>query len=124
MTFLLGHCGADSEQIKVCVRHYRHNHNRAKSRLRRSCEVILGKESGERSVGASYGLIGIQLPEKYKENFDVSSESASSGSWLLTSVFTTKDLRSKRPSSPCIFQVVVSLSLRSFLIINTTSPVF
>jgi hypothetical protein len=25
----------------------------------------------------SFGLIGIQLPEKYKENFDVSSEGAS-----------------------------------------------
>jgi hypothetical protein len=25
----------------------------------------------------SFGLIGIQLPEKYKENFDVSSEVAS-----------------------------------------------
>ena len=25
----------------------------------------------------SFGLIGIQLPEKYKENFDVSSECAS-----------------------------------------------
>jgi hypothetical protein len=28
----------------------------------------------------SFGLIGIQLPEKYKENFDVSSEGASAGS--------------------------------------------
>jgi hypothetical protein len=27
----------------------------------------------------SFGLIGIQLPEKYKENFDVSSEGPSSG---------------------------------------------
>jgi hypothetical protein len=25
----------------------------------------------------SFGLIGIQVPEKYKENFDVSSEGAS-----------------------------------------------
>ena len=25
----------------------------------------------------SFGLVGIQLPEKYKENFDVSSEGAS-----------------------------------------------
>jgi hypothetical protein len=25
----------------------------------------------------SFGLIGIQLPEKYKENFDISSEGAS-----------------------------------------------
>jgi hypothetical protein len=28
----------------------------------------------------AFGLIGIQLPEKYKENFDVSSEGPSSGS--------------------------------------------
>jgi hypothetical protein len=27
-----------------------------------------------------FGLIGIQLPEKYKENFDVSSEGPRSGS--------------------------------------------
>ena len=49
----LGHCGADSEQIKVCVRHYRHNHNRAKSRLGRGCEVIMGKESNISWVEAS-----------------------------------------------------------------------
>ena len=31
----------------------------------------------------SFGLIGIQLPEKYKENFDVSSEGASTCSLVL-----------------------------------------
>jgi hypothetical protein len=35
-------------------------------------------------------LVGKQFPEKYKENFDVSSEAPS----------LTKDLRSKRRNSP------------------------
>jgi hypothetical protein len=48
----------------------------------------------------SFGLIVMQLPEKYKENFDVSSEGP-------------------EVSSFGIFQVVVSLSIRSFLIICT-----
>jgi hypothetical protein len=47
--------------------------------------------------------IGIQLPEKYKENFDVASEGVDEGPSLKTSMF------------PCIFQLVVSLSIRSFL---------
>jgi phage gp37-like protein len=38
----------------------------------------------------------MQLPQKYKENFEVSS-------------FPTKGLNSKRRSSPWIFQVVASL---------------
>jgi hypothetical protein len=54
----------------------------------------------------------IQLSEKYKENFDVSSEDLTQ--------FPRKRLRSKRRSSPCIFQVVVSLSFRGFFIITTT----
>jgi hypothetical protein len=35
----------------------------------------------------SFGLIGIQLPEKYKENFDVSSEGASTYT-VLNSLYT------------------------------------
>jgi hypothetical protein len=31
-----------------------------------------------RNMYESFGLVGIQLPEKYKENFDDSSEGASS----------------------------------------------
>ena len=47
-------------------------------------------------------LIGMEVPEKYKENFDVSSESPS-GVRKLVAVVPTKGLRSKRRSSPCIF---------------------
>jgi hypothetical protein len=50
-------------------------------------------------------LIGMQLPEIYKENVDVSSEGPSSG----------VSRASKRRSSSCIFQVVASLS--SFVVI-------
>ena len=50
-------------------------------------------------------LVGMQLPEKYKENFDVSSEGPSSG--------VTKGLRSKRRNSPYIFQVVASLPTKA-----------
>jgi hypothetical protein len=39
-----------------------------------------------------------------------------------TTNFPTKDLCSKRRSSPCIFQVVVSLSIRSFRIIIPPPP--
>ena len=35
----------------------------------------------------SFGLIGIQLPEKYKENFDVSSEGTSTCT-VLNSLYT------------------------------------
>jgi hypothetical protein len=35
--------------------------------------LIIGRFSGKRRID-----IGIQLPEKYKENFDVSSEGSSS----------------------------------------------
>ena len=58
-----------------------------------------------------------QLPEKYKENFDVSS---SSGGLQPTTNFSTKGLRSKRRRYPCIFQVVASLSIRRFVILDTT----
>jgi hypothetical protein len=34
------------------------------------------------NIKESFGLLGIQLPEKYKDNFDVSSEGRCSGSWL------------------------------------------
>ena len=51
-------------------------------------------------------LVGMQLPEKYKENFDISSEAPSSG-------VTTKGLRSKRQNSPYIFQVVASLPTKA-----------
>ena len=40
----------------------------------------------------SFGLIGIQLPEKYKENFDVSSEGASLRLVLLVFVYIVLDL--------------------------------
>ena len=42
----------------------------------------------------SFGLIGIQLPEKYKENFDVSSEGASicTSVVLLVFVYIVLDL--------------------------------
>ena len=46
----------------------------------------------------SFTLIGIQLPENTRQ----------------------RGLRSKPRCSPCIFQVVVSLSIRDFLIITTT----
>jgi hypothetical protein len=49
----------------------------------------------------------IQRPEKYKQNFGVSSEASTN--------LPTKRPSSKRRSSPCILQVVVSLSLGSFL---------
>jgi hypothetical protein len=39
-------------------------------------ELETTKNSGG-NMYESFGWIGIQLPEKYKENFDVSSESAS-----------------------------------------------
>ena len=62
----------------------------------------------------SFGLIGMQLPEKNKENFDVSNDDPRN--------FPTKPkgLRSKCRNFPCIFQVVESLSIRNFLIIGTT----
>jgi hypothetical protein len=53
-------------------------------------------------------LVGIQLPEKYKENFDVASEGPSSGVTI-----GTKDLRSKRRHSPYIFQAVPSLPTKA-----------
>jgi hypothetical protein len=45
-------------------------------------------------MGESFGFIGIQLPEKYKENFDVSSEGASTCTVSVcsyTSYFTFTD---------------------------------
>jgi hypothetical protein len=56
----------------------------------------------------------MQLPEKNKENFDVSNDDPRN--------FPTKPkgLRSKCRSFTCIFQVVASLSIRNFLIIGTT----
>ena len=36
------------------------------------------------SVNKLSFMIGMQVPEKYKENFDVSSEGATSGVWLAT----------------------------------------
>ena len=52
-------------------------------------------------------LVGMQIPEKYKENFDVSSEGPSSG-------VTNSGLRSKRRNSPYIFQVVASLPTKAY----------
>ena len=40
----------------------------------------------------SFGLIGIQLPEKYKENFDVSSEDASTCAVFIVFVYIVLDL--------------------------------
>jgi ribosomal protein S10 len=51
----------------------------------------------------------IQRPEKYKQNFGVSTEGPTN--------LPKKGLRSKRRRSPCILQVVVSLSLGSYLIL-------
>jgi hypothetical protein len=62
--------------------------------------------------------MGMKLPEKYKENFDVSAQGR-----LVTNV-STKSLRSMRRSSPCIFQVVVSLSIQTaFLLLTQPTPV-
>jgi hypothetical protein len=47
-------------------------------------------------------LVGMQLPEKYEENFDVSSEG-----------LQTKGLRSKRRNSPYILHVVASLPTKA-----------
>jgi hypothetical protein len=41
-------------------------------------ELKIAKNSGG-NMYESFGLIGIQLPEKYKENFGVSSEGPSTG---------------------------------------------
>ena len=49
-------------------------------------------------------LAGMELPEKCKENFDVSSPSSG---------LQTKGLRSKRRNSPYIFQVVASLPTKA-----------
>jgi hypothetical protein len=57
-------------------------------------------------------LVGMQLPEKYKENFDVSSEAEG----LFASSGVTKGLCSKRRNSRYIFQVVVSLPTKACLI--------
>jgi hypothetical protein len=56
----------------------------------------------------------MQLPEKYRENFDVSSEGPSSG------VITSKGLRSKRRNSPYIFQVVDPHQRKLVHLIGTT----
>jgi hypothetical protein len=57
-------------------------------------------------------LVGMQLPAKYKENFDVSSEGPSSG-YSRHALLQTKGLRSKRRNSPHIFQVVASLPTKA-----------
>ena len=57
-------------------------------------------------------LAGMQLPEKYEENFDVSSEGPSSGAGRVWSN-QTKGLRSKRRNSPYILQVVASLPTKA-----------
>jgi hypothetical protein len=62
----------------------------------------------------SFGLIRMQLPEKYKENFDISSEDPRHYG------LPTKGLSSKCWRSPCIFQLVAFLSIWSFLIVATT----
>jgi hypothetical protein len=49
-------------------------------------------------------FVGMQLPEKYKENFDVSSE---------VTPDQMKGLRSKRRNSPYIFQVVAYLRTKA-----------
>jgi hypothetical protein len=64
----------------------------------------------------------MQLPEEYKENVDERLRfwvKAHRRTALATN-FPTKGLRSKRRSSPCIFQVVASLSTDVFVIIGTT----
>ena len=48
-------------------------------------------------ITCKLSLVGMQLPEKYKENFDVSQEG----------------LRSKRRNSPYIFQVFASLPTKA-----------
>jgi hypothetical protein len=50
------------------------------------------------------GLRGIQIPEKYKQNFDVSREGPSFTS-TVAAIFHMKALSSKRRSFACIFQV-------------------
>ena len=60
-------------------------------------------------------LVEMQLPEKYKENFDVSSE------WsTLASNSRRRAFSSKRRNSPYIFQVVTSLPTKacSFIEMN------
>jgi hypothetical protein len=54
----------------------------------------------------------MELPEKYRQNVDVSNEDPN-----FPTNFSRKRLRSKRWSSPCIFQVVVSLSIQSFPVV-------
>jgi hypothetical protein len=61
-------------------------------------------------------LVGMQLPGKYKENFDVLSEDPSSG--------VTKGFRSKRRNSPYNFQVVSSLSMKACSYYGTDSSRF
>jgi hypothetical protein len=51
-------------------------------------------------------LVWMQLPEKCKENFDVSSEGPSASVVISQE---TKSLRSKRRNSPYIFQVLAFL---------------
>ena len=53
--------------------------------------------------------------EKYKINLAKALQSGSCWKSLQSINFSTKRLRAKRRSSPCIFQVVVSLAIQSFL---------
>ena len=70
------------------------------------------------SVNKLSFMIGMQLPEKYKENFDVSSEGATSGVWLVTP--------DQGPSLETLkfslyFQVVASLYQRKLVHIIATT---
>jgi hypothetical protein len=58
-------------------------------------------------------MIGIQLPEKYKENSTFRSK-ALAFIFTFIKAHVILGLRSKRRSSPCILQVVASLSMRIF----------
>ena len=70
--------------------------------------VIVPDGVGSAKSVNKLSLVGMQLPEKFKENFDVSSEVPSSG------VTGTKGLRSKRRNSSYIFQVVTSLPTKAY----------
>jgi hypothetical protein len=61
-------------------------------------------------------LVGMQLPEKYKENFDVSSEGPLSGVTSLRAKLTSK-------FSLYIFQVVASLPTKACFKIFSISSI-
>ena len=66
-------------------------------------------------------LIGIQLLEKYKENVDVSRGLLVAGIGKITWSFILVNIKAITwQNKPITFQVVVSLSIRSFLIMGPT----